>query len=124
KVEAKPESVAEQEQAEVKAETAPTVPQINAELSDTKNIFGDLMTKMMRDRTDDVRNSHEAFLDKADQRRHEAAEKSARDDNNRSGNDLFGLPARDADREAKVASYAAVAKSGEAPAPVIAKKVA
>lgn len=124
KVEAKPESVAEQEQAEVKAETAPTVPQINAELSDTKNTFGDLMTKMMRDRTDDVRNSHEAFLDKADQRRHEAAEKSARDDNNRSGTDLFGLPARDADREAKVASYAAVAKSGEAPAPVIAKKVA
>lgn len=109
----------------MKAETAPTIPQINAELSGTKNIFGDLMTKMMRDRTDDVRDSHKDFLDKADERRREAAEKSAKhDDHGHGKSDAFGLPVRDADREAKVASYSSVAKSVEVPAPAIAKKVA
>lgn len=131
-------SGAEAVKSETRAETAPTTPQINRELSETKDRFGALMTGAMRSLTDDVRARHGDFLDKAAQRREEA-EKSNHDRKSEDrhvagerGNSPWVAESKgldfapvNAEHSSKVGSYAAAASSVAPRAePAIARKVA
>lgn len=131
--------MAEEVKSETRAETAPTTPQINRELGEIKDRFGELMTGVMRAATDDVRARHGDFLEKANERREEAekAQNSRKSDDRHVSTERGNSPwvaenngldfgaVRNADRESKVGSYAATASSVAPRAePAIARKVA
>ena len=131
-------SVAEEVKSETRAESAPTTPQINRELSEIKDRFGELMTGVMRSLTDDVRSRHSDFLEKAAQRREEAekAHSDRKSDDKHVASERGNSPwvaenkgidfaPVNAEHSSKVASYAAAASSAAPRAePAIARKVA
>ena len=131
-------SVAEEVKSETRAESAPTTPQINRELSEIKDRFGELMTGVMRSLTDDVRSRHSDFLEKAAQRREEAekAHSDRKSDDKHVASERGNSPwvaenkgidfaPVNAEHSSKVASYAAAASSAAPHAePAIARKVA
>ena len=125
-------SVAEQVKAENKAETQPTVPQINRELASDSNKFAELMTDALREQ---VESNAKAEAERAAEAKQSAADLKANDKKVKAeaapglwvaadkGVDFAALTKSAS--ESKVAAYVATAAQVEPKAtPAIAKKVA